>query len=119
GKLSFKTRSEAQTRKDFVTLCYGTVFRVVGEVFALLPGIQQCLASGYIQRTNSATGRVEDQYVISALISRDQWDTLDFDRLDAIDPGATLNAFGAVVNLDRASRFREITPIDWNSVNHT
>ena len=112
GKLSFKTRSEAQTRKDFVSLCYGTVFRVVGEVFALLPGIQQCLASGYIQRTNPATGLIEDQYVISALISRDQWETLDFNRLEAIDPGATLTAFGAVVSLDRASRFREITPMD-------
>ncbi|EQA7369524.1 DUF4236 domain-containing protein [Pseudomonas aeruginosa] len=97
GKLTFKTRSEAQTRKDFVSLCYGTVFRVVGEVFALLPGIQKCLASGYIQRTDLATGSIGDQYVISALISRDQWETLDFSRLEAIDPGATLKAFGAVV----------------------
>ncbi|EPM3711066.1 DUF4236 domain-containing protein, partial [Pseudomonas aeruginosa] len=95
GKLTFKTRSEAQTRKDFVSLCYGTVFRVVGEVFALLPGIQKCLASGYIQRTDLATGSIGDQYVISALISRDQWETLDFSRLEAIDPGATLKAFGA------------------------
>ncbi|EMM2942413.1 DUF4236 domain-containing protein, partial [Pseudomonas aeruginosa] len=94
GKLTFKTRSEAQTRKDFVSLCYGTVFRVVGEVFALLPGIQKCLASGYIQRTDLATGSIGDQYVISALISRDQWETLDFSRLEAIDPGATLKAFG-------------------------
>ncbi|MDF5984145.1 DUF4236 domain-containing protein [Pseudomonas aeruginosa] len=93
GKLTFKTRSEAQTRKDFVSLCYGTVFRVVGEVFALLPGIQKCLASGYIQRTDLATGSIGDQYVISALISRDQWETLDFSRLEAIDPGATLKAF--------------------------
>lgn len=107
GKLTFKTRSEAQTRKDFVSLCYGTVFRVVGEVFALLPGIQKCLASGYIQRTDLATGSIGDQYVISALISRDQWETLDFSRLEAIDPGATLKAFGAVVSVDRTSRFRE------------
>ncbi len=112
GKLTFKTRSEAQTRKDFVSLCYGTVFRVVGEVFALLPGIQKCLASGYIQRTDLATGSIGDQYVISALISRDQWETLDFSRLEAIDPGATLKAFGAVVSVDRTSRFREITPMD-------
>lgn len=112
GKLTFKTRSETQTRKDFVSLCYGTVFRVVGEVFALLPGIQKCLASGYIQRTDLATGSIGDQYVISALISRDQWETLDFSRLEAIDPGATLKAFGAVVSVDRTSRFREITPMD-------
>lgn len=116
GKLTFKTRSEAQTRKDFVSLCYGTVFRVVGEVFALLPGIQKCLASGYIQRTDLATGSIGDQYVISALISRDQWETLDFSRLEAIDPGATLKAFGAVVSVDRTSRFREITPMDLATV---
>lgn len=46
GKLSFKTRSEAQTRKDFVSLCYGTVFVWLGRYLpcsqasnsALLPG---------------------------------------------------------------------------------
>jgi hypothetical protein len=112
GKLSFKNRSEAQARRDFVTLSCGTIFRVVGEVFALLPGIQNCLASGYIQRTNPATGQVDDQYVISARITREQWETLDFNRLDAIDPGATLRAFGAVLDLDRSARFREITPMD-------
>ncbi|WP_237043598.1 hypothetical protein [Pseudomonas aeruginosa] len=85
-------------------------FSVSGNT--LLPGIQKCLASGYIQRTDLATGSIGDQYVISALISRDQWETLDFSRLEAIDPGATLKAFGAVVSVDRTSRFREITPMD-------
>lgn len=112
GKLTFKNRSEAQTRRDFVTLCYGTIFRVVGEVFALLPGIQNCLVSGYIQRTSAATGRVEDQYVISALVSRDQWETIDHTRLAIVDPGAALTSFGAVVKLDRSSRFTEIEPLD-------
>lgn len=112
GKLTFKNRSEAQTRRDFVTLCYGTIFRVVGEVFALLPGIQNCLVSGYIQRTNAATGRVEDQYVISALVSRDQWGTIDHTQLVIVDPGSALKSFGAVVKLDRSSRFTEIEPLD-------
>ncbi|WP_083265793.1 MULTISPECIES: DUF4236 domain-containing protein [Pseudomonadaceae] len=112
GKLTFKNRSEAQTRRDFVSLCNGTIFRVVGEVFALLPCIQNCLASGYIQRNNTATGRIEDQYIISALVTRDQWEALDHSRLDSIDPGAALKSFGAVVSLDRSSRFKEIEPLD-------
>ncbi|HHH9441303.1 TPA: DUF4236 domain-containing protein [Pseudomonas aeruginosa] len=116
GKLTFKNRSEAQTRRDFVSLCYGSIFRVVGEVFALLPGIQNCLASGYIQRNNTATGRIEDQYVISVLVTREQWESLDFTRLDAIDPGAALKSFGALLSLDRSSRFREIEPFDMTAL---
>ncbi len=116
GKLTFKNRSEAQTRRDYVTLCYGTIFRVVGEVFALLPGIQNCLVSGYIQRTSAATGRVEDQYVISALVSREQWETIDHSRLAIVDPGAALKSFGAVVKLDRSSRFTEIEPLDMEAL---
>lgn len=112
GKLTFKNRSDAQVRRDFVALCYGSLFRVVGEVFALLPAIQKILVSGYIQRDNAATGAVDDHYVLSVLVTRDQWDGIDFNRLDAIDPAATLNGCGAVVKLDRSARFVEITPMD-------
>jgi hypothetical protein len=112
GRLTFKSRTDAQVRRDFVALCYGSLFRVVGEVFALFPGIQKVLVSGYIQRDNAANGVIEDQYVISALVTRSQWDSLDFNRLEAIDPASTLNACGALVKLDRSARFVEVTPMD-------
>lgn len=112
GKLSFKNRSDAQVRRDFVCLCYASLFRVVGEVFALLPAIDRCLVSGYLQRPNAATGRVDEPYIMSVLVTRAEWETLDFYRLDNIDPAATLNSFGATVSLDRSSRFREIEPYD-------
>ena len=117
GKLTFKSRTDAQLRRDFVALCYGSLFRVVGEVLALLPGIQKVLVSGYIQRNNPATGTIEDQYVISALVTRSQWDALDFSRVAAIDPAATLNACGALVRLDRSARFVEVTPMDMSVLN--
>lgn len=112
GKLSFKNRTDAQVRRDFVALCHGSMFRVVGEVFSLLPGIRKVLVSGYVQRSNTANGVIEDQYVISALITRSQWDALDFNRLDAIDPASTLHACGARVKLDRSARFAQVTPLD-------
>ncbi len=116
GKLTFKNRTDAQVRRDFVALCYGSLFRVVGEVLALLPGIQKVLVSGYIQRNNAANGVIEDQYVISALVTRSEWDSLDFNRLEAIDPASTLNACGAVVKLDRSARFVEVTPMDMSAL---
>lgn len=112
GKLTFKTRSDAQVRRDFVGMCYGSLFRVAGEVFALLPAINRCLVSGYIQRNDPATGRLEEPYILSVVVRREDWDLLDFERIEHIDPADTLNRLGARVDLDRASRFREIQPYE-------
>lgn len=110
GKLSFKKRTDAQSRRDFVGLCYGSLFRVVGEVFALLPAIEHCLVSGYVQRRDPTTGHTHEPYIISAQVSRSQWNALDFDRLEEIDPAAMFNAGGARGSLDRSARFKEIEP---------
>ncbi|MFG0866776.1 DUF4236 domain-containing protein [Pseudomonas sp. FYR_7] len=112
GKLTFKTRSDAQVRRDFVGLCYGSLFRVVGEVFALLPAINRCLVSGYVQRNDPATGRLEEPYILSVVVRREDWDLLDFGRIEHIDPVGALNSWGARVDLDRSARFREIQPFD-------
>ena len=116
GKLTFKSRSDAQVRRDFVGLCYGSLFRVVGEVFALLPAIDKCLVSGYVQRPDPATGRKDEPYIISVLLSRNQWDALDFDKLDEIDPASMLNGCGARADLDRSARFKEIEPFDMSAL---
>ncbi|HFL7940484.1 DUF4236 domain-containing protein (plasmid) [Pseudomonas fulva] len=112
GKLTFKTRSDAQVRRDFVGLCYGSLFRVVGEVFALLPAINRCLVSGYVQRNDPATGRLEEPYILSVVVRREDWDLLDFGRIEHIDPVGALNSWGARVDLERTARFREIQPFD-------
>lgn len=116
GKLTFKKRTDAQVRRDFVALCYGSLFRVAGEVFALLPGVGKVLVSGYIQRDDAASGSIAEHYIISTLISRSQWNSLNFDRLSEIDPIAALNACGARVKLDRSARFAEITPLQMSDL---
>jgi hypothetical protein len=116
GKLTLKTRSDAQCRRDFVTLCFGSLFRVVGEVFTLLPGIEKCLVSGYIQRPNAATGGIDDDYIISVVITRAEWNALDFSRLEHIDPAATFRSCGARVILDRSSRFKAIGPYEFADI---
>lgn len=112
GKLTFTSRSDAQVRRDFVGLCHGSLFRVVGEVFALLPAIENCLVSGYVQRRDPATGLEDEPYIISAVVTREKWSSLDFDNLDSIDPASMLKAVGARVSLDRSARFKEIIPYE-------
>jgi hypothetical protein len=110
GKLAMKKRSDAQCRRDFVALAFASLFRVAGEVFAALPDIEQVLVSGYIQRIDQATGHPYDEYVISTIIDRAQWQRIDFERLHAVDPAATFATFDARFGLDRSSRFKPIQP---------
>jgi hypothetical protein len=77
-----------------------------------LPGIEKCLVSGYVQRPDPATGREEEPYILSALVTRAHWDSLDFTSLDDIDPASMLNGCGARVSLDRSARFKEIEPFE-------
>ncbi|WP_336511890.1 DUF4236 domain-containing protein [Stutzerimonas stutzeri] len=112
GKLAMKKRSDAQCRRDVVALAFASLFRVAGEVFAALPAIERVLVSGYIQRIDQATGHPYDEYVISAIIDRAQWQRIDFERLHAVDPAATFATFDARFGLDRSSRFKPIQPYD-------
>lgn len=116
NRLVFKKRSDAQVRRDFVTLCHGSLVRVVGEAFAVLPGIRTCVVSGYIQRLDAATGTINDEYILSAVIDREGWSRIDFQRLDLLSPAACLQSLGARVALDRSSCFKAIKPFDLDSV---
>lgn len=110
GKLAIKRRSDAQCRKDFIALAFGSLFRVAGEVFTVLPGIQKVLVSGYIQRTDLATGNEYNEYLISVVIGREKWSQIDFECLEKVDPAATFRGYNAGFKLDRSSRLKGIEP---------
>lgn len=111
-KLVIKKRSDAQMRRDFVTLAYGSIFRVAGELFAGLPTVQKVVISSYVQRNCQATGHIQDEYVISTIIDRDGWSQINFNQLSDIDPEAAIGMFQVRVKPDRSSRFQEITPFE-------
>lgn len=118
-RLALKQRSDAQARRDFVTLCHGVLFRVAGEVFATLPSVRQCIVSGYVQRPDPASGHLRDEYILSAVIDREPWSRLDFAHLERIDPAAALQSFGARVALDRSARFRPVPPFALEDIGQT
>lgn len=112
GKLITKPRSEAQQRKDFVNLAYGSVFRVAGELLAALPTISSVVISSYIQRPCTKTGQQKDEFVMSAIIDRPTWHLIDFSQIHVIDPCAALGMFKLRVKTDRSSRLGEIIPFE-------
>lgn len=107
----FKERTDAQMRKDFNRLAHATLFRVVGEAFATLPALRTVTASGFVQRTNPATAKIDDVYIISCRVERSQWDEIDFEQLNEIDPVSALARFKLVKLSERNGRLKAIQPL--------
>jgi hypothetical protein len=111
-KLSFKTLSDTKHAQLYMRHIHGIGFRVIGETFAALAAIVSVTLSGYSQRPNSATGQVADEYLYSVRISRQQWETLNFNNLSVIDVIEAFNLFDLRRQLLPGGRLKAIQPFE-------
>lgn len=109
-RLTPRRLSNTRQRKLYRDYVHGIAFRVLGAVFARLPTVQEARVSGYRQIIDPATGDTRDQYLYSVKVSRAQWETIHFDKLDQIDPVAAVEAFSLRRNMTKTGIFRDIEP---------
>lgn len=109
-RISIKQRSETQRRKEYMTHIHAIAFRVVAETFAALPSIERVVFSGYSQRADSATGRVNDEYLISVIVLRSAWSEIDFENLTNIDVVRAFERFDLRRNMTTTGTFTAIEP---------
>lgn len=114
-KLSPRKLGATRQRELYRRHVHGVAFRVLGTVFARLPGIEWVLVSGYRRVEDPTGGGLRSQYLFSAKVTRESWEDIDFDRLARLDPAEALVAFPLRREMTRAGTFREITPfeLDW------
>lgn len=110
-KVNIKKKSQTQIRKEYMTFSHAVVFRAVGEVFHVLPGVQSVIVSAYTQLADPATGHTRDTYLLSARIERNDWASLNFDHLDAIDVVACFDRFDLRRTMSKTGVFQPIEPI--------
>jgi hypothetical protein len=110
-KLSVKDMTATQVQKLYLGHVHGVIFRLIGEAFAALPTVDTVTASGYSQRANPKTGNVDDDYVLSVRVAREQWRGLNFGNLAAVDPVEALGSLGAVRNIQRSGKLLTIEPL--------
>ena len=108
--VQFKDRSATAVRETYARHIHGIAFRLVGEVMAWLPGVQTVIFSGYSQRLNAASGRTNDDYLMSVRIERRQWERLNFGNLQAIDPIEALAGFDLRRKMTKTGIFTAIDP---------
>lgn len=109
-RLVLKTMGEAKARELYARHIHAVVFLLVGVVFSRLPAVQRVVVSGYSQRVDKATGHGQDDYLLSAHVSRQDWSSINFDDLAALDPLVALGRFDLRRDMTRMFVLRAIEP---------
>jgi hypothetical protein len=111
-RINIKDRSETQRRKEYVIHIHAVAFRIVGEVFASLPTVSDVFISGFSQRPDKSTGRVRDEYFLSAKIARSSWERIDFSNLGSLDLPEVFAEFPLRRKMTKTGILSPIEPFD-------
>jgi hypothetical protein len=93
-RLVEKPLSQKEIASTYLSHVCSLMLRLIGHSMAVHRNIGSVALSAYTQR-DSSTGRIADDYVAVADISRQQWNGVDRSAMDAIDPENLLRRFGA------------------------
>ena len=108
-RILYKDISETQSRINYYTHIHAIGFRILGEVLMALPTINAVVLSAYSQRTDKKTGKIVDEYLYSIKVTRNKWESIDFNNLKAID---VAECFALFELKRKATKTGVITPIE-------
>ena len=107
--LSLRDAGDVATRKLYQEHVHALGFRIIGEAFAALPTVRTVVFSGYSQRVDRASGHVNDEYLYSVRIRREQWSELNFEALHQIDPSEVFTRFQLRRTMTSTGVFKPVT----------
>lgn len=111
-KLSIKELPATRHQQLYMRHIHGIGFRIIGETFAVLPKAEGVVLSGYSQRPDKATGEVQDQYLYSVRVRRQEWAGINFANLDNVDPAEALGRFEIRRDMTKTGVLKAIEPFD-------
>jgi len=109
-KINIKDKAQKQLRQEYALHIHGIAFRLAGTVLAELPKCTLVVVSGYSQRLDSATGKINDDYIYSIRFARDEFAKLNFDRLDLVNPVDAVKRFEIRRKMTATGIFKAIEP---------
>jgi hypothetical protein len=111
-KLSGKQLRGKALQELYARHVHGVGFRIIGEVFATLPTIEQVTSSAFTQRDDPATGQRSDTYVYSVRVTRRDWAKINFKNVAGVDVVACFDRFELRRKVGRTGAFERIVPLD-------
>ncbi|MBV0934867.1 hypothetical protein [Marinobacterium weihaiense] len=109
-RLLIKQKSGRQLREEYARHIHGVVLRLTGVVLALIPGVERVVVSGYSQRLDEGTGHINDEYLLSVRVDKNDFAQLNFEQLDQVDPIAALERFDLRREMTKTGIFRSVEP---------
>lgn len=103
-----KPKNEQTLCQEYATHVHSIVMRIAGTCFAVFPTIDKVLCSGYTQRANKSSGNIEDEYVVSAVFTREEWKKTN---PAAADPVSFVKMFTHRQSLAADGRLNAIEPL--------
>lgn len=103
-------KSEAQQRRDYSKHIHGIGMLLCGIVFNALDKINSVVISAYTQRLSNATGHNVDDYLYSVRINRADWEKVNLDNIEYLDPVEVLGEFEIRRNMTKTGIFKAIEP---------
>ena len=110
-RLLIKDKSARQLRTEYARHVHGVLLRLAGVVFALLPGANHLVLSGYSQRLDKGTGHISDDYLVSVNIDREGFSALNFNQPEQVDPVVGLERFPLKRNMTSTGIFKPVDPM--------
>ena len=111
-KLSIKELPVSRHQQLYMRHVHGIGFRVIGEIFSVLPKADEVVLSAYTQRPDKATGDILDKYLYSVRVNRRDWGTIDFTNLPDVDAAEALGRFDIRRDMTKTGVLRKIEPFD-------
>lgn len=109
-RLSVKEIGQTAVQRLYAEHIHSIAFRLIGEAFGLLPAAQEVSLSGYSQRVDKGTGHVVDQYLLSVVVPRSQWQETNFRALKELDVIEALGRFQLRREMSRSFLFKPVQP---------
>jgi hypothetical protein len=109
-RLTKKQLTDRKKRENYAAHIHAITFRLAGEIFAMLPASEEVVISGYSQRPDKSTGHIQDDYLLSVRISREDWGQINFDRLVDINVIDAIARFDIRRKMTKTGIFTAIKP---------
>jgi hypothetical protein len=111
-KLNVKELKGKALQELYARHVHGIGFRIMGEVFATLPTVEEVTLSAFTQRDAPDTGQRSDTYVYSVRVKRGDWMRINFKNLPAVDVVGSFEPFTLRRKIARNGAFEAIIPFD-------
>ncbi len=108
-RLKAQPFSATQLRVNYLRHVHGVGFRLIGEVFRALP-VERVVFSGFTQRSDAATGHIQDDYLYSVQVERADWSNINFGNLSSLCLAEVMNSFTLRRNMTKTGIFQAVEP---------